>query len=879
MNIVSAGTCTIRASQSGNATYNAAPNVSRNITISPVAQTITVTTPAPATIEAGQSFVVAASASSGLDVTIGASGACSIASGGLNTATINANTKGTCTVTFSQAGNGNYLAAASVVNAVDVTLLTQTITITTAAPTTIAVGTPFDVAATASSGLGVAITVGGGCSRTAGGTNTATINLTSALNPCTVYYNQAGGSGYEPAIQRTNIVEAYRENQAITVSTPAPAKAANGVSFNVVATASSGLNVDITTGSGCTGAGTNSTSITMQTGTSSCTVFYNQGGNENFRPAAQVVNVVADGTAPVIAEVTPVAAVTNSTPRYTFSSTEAGRINFAGACSSSTTAAGTGDNLIVLTGLEEGVYDDCSLQVIDAANNVSNTLTLGTFEVVPGMKAYVKPVAAGAADCSSWADACADIQQAIDVAAADEVWLAMGVYRPAAALQLKGGVKIYGGFTGNETSRAKASPSKNLTIISGDIDADDVIDSRGLVMNQSDVSGSNLGRLFAAVDLTAQEEQQVVLSGLLLNAASGSLNGAAVLVDNSSVLLEKSQVIAVKGAVGGAVAVTNGGRFEADTVTFLRNQSTGAGGAIASTGSAANHVMVHNSLLDANIAGTHGGAIHHVAGKMTVLNSTFHGNRLAASTGKGGAINLGALVHPDAAAIKYVTMVNNRAGTLELAGGRGGAISIDSGAGVTGVVTLANSLVLDNQAATGANIADMDKISDAGYNIVGFNGVSGMVYGAGNTTYEFVGTSSTAPTVLLSDLLETSLAANGGATANLRLKEGSYARDRIPNIHPDCAVTNAIKRDQRGYVRPDQLGSYCDVGALEYDVSMDQCKDSNREAGFFAGFYPQTNTLCYGGSSLSLSGSIHPFFLVMLALLGVASGFRRRCHE
>ena len=54
-----------------------------------------------------------------------------------------------------------------------------------------------------------------------------------------------------------------------------------------------------------------------------------------------------DTTAATLAEVTAVTTPTNdSTPDYTFSSSEAGTITYGGSCSSSTTSATTGDNTI-----------------------------------------------------------------------------------------------------------------------------------------------------------------------------------------------------------------------------------------------------------------------------------------------------------------------------------------------------------------------------------------------------------------------------------------------------------------------------------------------------------------------------------------------------
>ena len=71
-------------------------------------------------------------------------------------------------------------------------------------------------------------------------------------------------------------------------------------------------------------------------------------------------------TAPIIAEVTAVATPTNdSTPDYTFSSTEAGTITYGGSCSSSTTTAIAGNNTITLNTLSDGTYSNCTITVTD----------------------------------------------------------------------------------------------------------------------------------------------------------------------------------------------------------------------------------------------------------------------------------------------------------------------------------------------------------------------------------------------------------------------------------------------------------------------------------------------------------------------------------
>ena len=87
--------------------------------------------------------------------------------------------------------------------------------------------------------------------------------------------------------------------------------------------------------------------------------------------------------APVVAEVSAISTPTNdSTPDYTFSSTEAGTITYGGPCSSRTTTAVVGNNTITLNTLSEGTYSDCTITVTDSNGNVSSSHTITSFTVV-----------------------------------------------------------------------------------------------------------------------------------------------------------------------------------------------------------------------------------------------------------------------------------------------------------------------------------------------------------------------------------------------------------------------------------------------------------------------------------------------------------------
>lgn len=108
---IAVGTCTVTADQAGDASFNAAPQVSLDITVAKADQAISAFAAIPGSGFVGGSSTLSATASSGLVVTfVGTTPAvCTVAG---NTVTyIDA---GTCTVTADQAGDANYNAAPQV---------------------------------------------------------------------------------------------------------------------------------------------------------------------------------------------------------------------------------------------------------------------------------------------------------------------------------------------------------------------------------------------------------------------------------------------------------------------------------------------------------------------------------------------------------------------------------------------------------------------------------------------------------------------------------------------------------------------------------------------------------------------------------------------
>ena len=91
-----------------------------------------------------------------------------------------------------------------------------------------------------------------------------------------------------------------------------------------------------------------------------------------------------DTTPPVIEELSGITTpTTDTTPDYTFSSSEAGTITYGGTCETagSATTAVVGHNLITYNTLSDGSYIDCTITVTDSAGNVSNPLSVTPFTV------------------------------------------------------------------------------------------------------------------------------------------------------------------------------------------------------------------------------------------------------------------------------------------------------------------------------------------------------------------------------------------------------------------------------------------------------------------------------------------------------------------
>lgn len=274
--IAAAGECTVTASQAGDDMYNPAEDVAQSFTIARADQTITFDALGDKTFTDAD-FAIDAHASSGLPVSFGATGSCTV-DGKL----VHIAGAGECSITASQPGYESYNAAKDVVRTFTIAKAPQTITFASISDKTYG-DDDFAPQATSTSGLAVSFAdpdPADGCT-VAGGS--VTINRAGT---CAIRAVQQGNTNYNSASADATINVA-KANQVIVLETT---KRIDANTFVVNATATSGLLVEFSVDGNCTIDGT--TVRLNEQGSATCTVQANQTGDERYNAAASTTTQV-----------------------------------------------------------------------------------------------------------------------------------------------------------------------------------------------------------------------------------------------------------------------------------------------------------------------------------------------------------------------------------------------------------------------------------------------------------------------------------------------------------------------------------------------------------------------------------------------------------
>lgn len=128
---------------------------------------------------------------------------------------------------------------------------------------------------------------------------------------------------------------------------------------------------------------------------------------------------------------------------------------------------------------------------------------------------YVDKNATGANNGTSWMDAFTDLQSALAAAQPnDHIWVAEGTYLPgqadSSAFYIDKDIKVYGGFAGTETALEQRDWAAYPTILSGDVNGDDVAD---------DFNTNRTDNVNNILHLTADITHEMVLDGFIIEHA------------------------------------------------------------------------------------------------------------------------------------------------------------------------------------------------------------------------------------------------------------------------------------------------------------------------------------------------------------------------
>ncbi|MEA3376525.1 MAG: right-handed parallel beta-helix repeat-containing protein [Chloroflexota bacterium] len=280
---------------------------------------------------------------------------------------------------------------------------------------------------------------------------------------------------------------------------------------------------------------------------------------------------------------------------------------------------------------------------------------------------YVDADAGPGGDGSSWGDAYTDLQEGLKVARpGDEIWVAEGVYYPAdspddraAAFEIRAGVALVGGFAGTEKERDERDWAAHVTVLSGDLDRNDITDANGVVTRTLNIVGNNAYHVVTADGVP----ETAVLDGFTITA--GYADGSSDLQDRGGGMLgvDSSPTVrhvtfsgnkAMTGDGGGMVNV--GSHPTLTNVVFSGNRATWGGGGMANSGTSS--PTLTNVTFSGNRA-VEGGAIHNADSSPALVNAILWGNE--ASTG--AQIHN---VYPSASDVKYSDVEGGYPGTANI---------------------------------------------------------------------------------------------------------------------------------------------------------------------------------------------------------------------
>jgi len=312
---------------------------------------------------------------------------------------------------------------------------------------------------------------------------------------------------------------------------------------------------------------------------------------------------------------------------------------------------------------------------VDAGNNAYNSLSTDirgetriqntnidmgayewTYSIDPYINTgilYVDVNAMGVNNGTSWANAFSSIQSALDITYSDDqIWVAKGTYKPSSAYDLtntsryyhfrmKDEVEIYGGFAGTETSINERTNfgvgESNETILSGDLNGDDVLSGSGATLTFSNYSENCYHVIYNPDTLTSLS----ILDGFTVKGGNGDGSyphdrGPGIFNSSASPSITNVTFTANGGVFGGGIYNLTASPIITNCLIYSNMASNGAG-IENSTSSSPTFI---NTTIAMNIASGYGGGMNNYSNSNPIFNNCIiwgnnanTGNQIYASSG------------------------------------------------------------------------------------------------------------------------------------------------------------------------------------------------------------------------------------------------------
>ncbi len=343
----------------------------------------------------------------------------------------------------------------------------------------------------------------------------------------------------------------------------------------------------------------------------------------------------------------------------------------------SSPAVNSGDNSYI-TGITTDLAGNTRIQ--------DTTVDMGVYETATPLTCpgggilYVNGSNTGTQDGTSWATAFAHLEDALTVSGTCDIWVAGGTYTPGTdpsdTFSIGSNISVYGGYAGSGGSPDTRDGTTHPTVLSGDIDNNDVNkDGNGVTTDHANIRGTNSSRV---VYMTGSNNG--LYSGIIVTGGDGgtTTDGAGIYCDGCRGTLE-AHIIGNRARHAAGLLIIGSGDTASPTVrnnTISNNKASSLGGGVYmyGTGSSSTSSPTFTNVDFLDNEADNGGGVRIATYSSATVNPTFTGGSFVGNntTSFGGAVSFYATSSGQMSpTFTDINIADNSSGTYA-----GGALSV-----------------------------------------------------------------------------------------------------------------------------------------------------------------------------------------------------------